>query len=1039
MKAFCWRRLAVFGLSLLASSASSLHANEASIDFSRDIRPILSEHCYACHGPGDQEAGLRLDSAAAAEALLDSGRRAITAGNPHESELIARINASDPDVIMPPPESNKTLSAAAKDLLTRWIASGAAYEQHWSFRPIVRPTVPAGEQPNPIDRFLAQRLATTELPVNATADRPTLIRRLSFALTGLPPTSAEVDRFVADERPDAYEQLVDRLLTSPHHGEEMARHWLDQARYADTHGLHLDNERQMWLYRDWVVQAFNENLPFDQFAVWQLAGDLLPEATVDQQIATGFSRCNVTTSEGGSINDELVFRYAIDRTATMTNAFMGLTGQCAVCHSHKFDPLSQREFYSLYAFFNSAADPGFDGNVLRTTPTLAVPAASQRQQRETLTAEVAQLEGAVDAAIERALLSVQPPPLAATKWIDEAWPEATVARHGPDARVAWVDRQPAAENATAATGGSRCLEFAAEQPTQTVLLGPGLTMKVPEQATLVLDVKLDPADAPVAVMVQLRSTGWDHGVAWGDWAAVPLVDNREKDKRKALIHADEALTAGKWQRLSIPLSRLGLKPGMPITGVAIAQSRGRACWDNVGLDWPAKPTPSAACNDWWQQQAALADEKLKEFPAAIRSLLQQGPKETTDPGAIAKVRRFWATKVWTEQPASVALAAAELEAATKILADLDELVPETLVFNDLPKMRESFVMERGAYDQPGEKVQRGTPAFLPPLEVAENQNPTRLDLARWLVSGKHPLTPRVAANRLWQQFFGTGLVKTHEDFGLQGEPPSHPALLDWLAAEYRDSGWDTRRLVRLLVTSEAFQRSSLVQPEQLARDPDNRLLARGPRLRLDAEQIRDQALFVSGLMVPTMGGRGVKPYQPDNIWEPVGFAGSNTRNYYRDSSDSLYRRSLYTFLKRTAPPPFMSNFDAPNREAYCARRERSNTPLQALQLMNDVQHVEAARALATRGFTASVVDDAGRAAWLFRAVLARKPDAVETKLLLDSLAAHRTRYREDLPAAEQLIAHGDSTSPSHLPPAELAAWTLLANTILNLDEAVTRN
>jgi hypothetical protein len=652
---------------------------------------------------------------------------------------------------------------------------------------------------------------------------------------------------------------------------------------------------------------------------------------------------------------------------------------------------------------------------------------------------VAQLEGTVDAAIERALLSVQPPPLAATKWIDEAWPEATVARHGPDARVAWVDRQPAAENATAATGGSRCLEFAAEQPTQTVLLGPGLAMKVPEEATLVLDVKLDPADAPVAVMVQLRSTGWDHGVAWGDWAAVPLVDNREKDKRKALIHADEALTAGKWQRLSIPLSRLGLKPGMPITGVAIAQSRGRACWDNVGLDWPAKPTPSAACNDWWQQQAALADEKLKEFPAAIRSLLQQGPKETTDPGAIAKVRRFWATKVWTEQPASVALAAAELEAATKILADLDELVPETLVFNDLPKMRESFVMERGAYDQPGEKVQRGTPAFLPPLEVAENQNPTRLDLARWLVSGKHPLTPRVAANRLWQQFFGMGLVKTHEDFGLQGEPPSHPALLDWLAAEYRDSGWDTRRLVRLLVTSDAFKRSSVVAPRQLRQDPDNRLLARGPRIRLDAEQIRDQALFVAGLLVPAMGGRGVKPYQPDNIWEPVGFAGSNTRNYYRDSGDSLYRRSLYTFLKRTAPPPFMSNFDAPNREAYCARRERSNTPLQALQLMNDVQHVEAARALAARGLAASVTDDADRVAWLFRTVLARRPEPPEQVLLTAALNGHRARYQDETAAAKQLIAHGDSVVPTHIPPEELAAWTLLANTILNLDEAVTRN
>jgi hypothetical protein len=357
----------------------------------------------------------------------------------------------------------------------------------------------------------------------------------------------------------------------------------------------------------------------------------------------------------------------------------------------------------------------------------------------------------------------------------------------------------------------------------------------------------------------------------------------------------------------------------------------------------------------------------------------------------------------------------------------------------MPKMRDSFVMLRGAYDKPGEKVTRGTPAFLPPLEVDEGKTPSRLDLATWLVSKEHPLTARVAANRLWQQFFGTGLVKTHEDFGLQGEPPSHPELLDWLAAEFRDGGWDTRKMVRLIVTSDAFKRSGAVQPQQLARDPENRLLARGPRIRLDAEQIRDQALFVSGLLVPTMGGRGVKPYQPDNIWEPVGFAGSNTRTYYRDSGDSLYRRSLYTFLKRTAPPPFMTNFDAPNREQFCARRERSNTPLQALQLMNDVQHVEAARGLATRVLAASAVDDAARIGWLFETVLARAPEPAEAKLVAESLAAHRARYAADVDAAGKLTRIGDSPVPAHIAPAELAAWTLVANTVLNLDEALTRN
>jgi hypothetical protein len=395
--------------------------------------------------------------------------------------------------------------------------------------------------------------------------------------------------------------------------------------------------------------------------------------------------------------------------------------------------------------------------------------------------------------------------------------------------------------------------------------------------------------------------------------------------------------------------------------------------------------------------------------------------------------------VWADPPEQLIAAAADHDALRKIREGIDDVIPQTLVFNDLPQMRESFVMLRGAYDKPGDKVARGTPAFLPPLDVAPGQTPSRLHLAKWLVSKQHPLTPRVAANRLWQQFFGTGLVKTHEDFGLQGEPPSHPELLDWLAAEYRASGWHTRRLVGLIVTSAAFKRSAVVQPQQLARDPENRLLARGPRIRLDAEQIRDQALFVSGLLVSTMGGRGAKPYQPDNIWEPLAFAGSNTRTYYRDSGDNLYRRSLYTFFKRTAPPPFMVNFDAPNREQFCARRERSNTPLQALQLMNDEQHVEAARALAARSLAASAVDDAGRIGWLFATVLAREPEPAEARIVVESLAVHRERYKADPAAAGQLLRIGDSEPPAHVDPAELAVWTLVANTILNLDEALTRN
>jgi hypothetical protein len=1029
------------GLWLAAARALAAEtAQSPPLRFDRDIRPLLSENCYACHGPGQQEAGLRLDSAEEAARELESGTRAIVAGDPAKSELIARINATDPDVVMPPPHSKKTLSAEQKELLTRWIQAGAPYEKHWSYRPLERPEVPAGKAANPIDRFLDAAIASATLPVNAEADRPTLIRRLSFALTGLPPTPEQVAAFVADASPDAYAKLVEKLLASPHHGEEMARHWLDNARYADTHGLHLDNEREMWLYRDWVVKAFNGNLPFDQFTVWQLAGDLLPSATADQKIATGFSRCNVTTSEGGSINDELLFRYAVDRTATMTNAWMGLTGQCAVCHSHKFDPISHKEFYSLYAFFNSAADPGMDGNTRRTAPSIQLKTPAQEELLAVIDRDLAPYEKAIDEAIAAAGY-VDPADAAAeetieTLWLADGWPEHAVAHTGPGGTATWVEATAVAP----AQAGSRCLEVVASAPVQVVTTDGEETFRVPDKAEIFVHVWLDPDDPPDAVMLQFRAKSWNHGVVWGDWSDVPFADDR-KGNGDGLALAGPLPEAGKWVRLAIDPSRMEMPPGTRVTGLALAQARGRARWDSIGVSVgkPAAQVPSLSFATWWKQQSALPADKLVGIPERLVSLVQQGPGNVTNPADIARLKRYWLTRVWASPPDRLVAAAADYDAVEKIRDGIDDSIPRSLVFNDLPTMRESFVMLRGAYDKRGDKVTRGTPAFLPPLSVPEGQTPSRLDLAKWLVSKEHPLTARVAANRLWQQFFGTGLVKTHEDFGLQGEPPSHPELLDWLAAEYRDGGWDTRSIVRLIVTSDAFRRSGAVQPQQIARDPENRLLARGPRIRLDAEQIRDQTLFVSGLLVPALGGRGVKPYQPDNIWEPVGYALSNTRNYYRDSGESLYRRSLYTFLKRTAPPPFMSNFDAPSREAFCGRRERSNTPLQALQLLNDEQHVEAARTLAARALAASATDDAGRIAWLFQAVLARGPEPREAKVVAESLAAHREEYAADAAAAEKLIRVGESEPPGHVEPAEMAAWTLVANTLLNLDEALTRN
>ena len=1014
-------------------------AAEKPIRFDRDIRPLLSEHCFACHGPGKQEAGLRLDDGPATLALLESGERAIVPGDTASSALIARIVATDPDTVMPPPHFHKELSEAQKDLLTRWIAAGAPYEQHWSFRKIVRPEVPAapGDPGNPIDRFLEARVAAEGLPLNAAADRPTLIRRVSFALTGLPPTPEEVAAFVADPAPDAYDKLVDRLLASPHHGEEMARHWLDVSRYADTHGLHLDNERHMWAYRDWVVKAFNENLPFDQFTILQLAGDLLPGATREQQTATGFSRCNVTTSEGGSINEELLFRYAVDRTATTLNAWMGLTGQCAVCHDHKFDPISAKDFYSLYAFFNSAADPGFDGNIEQTAPVIKLPTPEQETELAALDAKLPELEKRIEEAVasvvyvDPATADPKPAPVTSESvWLDDDLPAGATAQSSPGGPTWFTGTEPGT-----VLSGARCLDRTASGIGQDVFMPAGEIHAGPSGGEVFAHVWIDPAAPPRAVMIQLHTDGWEHRAVWGEGGVIPW---------GAVGQASQLVLgplpeAGKWVRVAFKPESIGVPPGTKIGGFALTQFDGHVRWDKVGLSSTDDPTTDQARSfaAWWKPR--VGQEKLDDVPEPLRGLVREGPEKTTNADDVTRIRRHWLRTVWREKPEGIAVPDRELVETRRKRDDLEKALVRTFVFNDLPQMRDSFIMLRGAYNKPGEKVTRATPAFLPPLATLEGATPNRLDLAKWILLPEQPLVARVAANRLWQQFFGTGLVKTSEDFGQQGESPSHPELLDWLAVEYRESGWNTRHLVKLLVTSRAFCRQASIAPEHQAADPENRLLAHGPRIRLDAEQIRDNALAVSGLLVPTLGGRGVRPYQPDNIWEPVGFAGSNTQRYARDTGPALWRRSLYAFVKRTAPPPFMVNFDAPNREQFCARRERSNTPLQALQLMNDVQHVEAARALATRALASGPADDAARIDWLFRTVIARGAESAELAVVAEELAAHRGRYAADSEAAKRLVALGESKAPENIPAEELAAWTLVSNMLLNLDETLSRN
>lgn len=1028
----------IIGLIVYFVVEKSIFSQEK-LSYNRDIKPILADKCFACHGFDERtrQAGLRLDTFQGAISD-EAGDPAVVPGNSAESTLWLRITSADPDEIMPPPSSHKVLSADEIDKLKRWIDEGAVYETHWAFTPIARPPIPGDPAAagNPVDRFIGARLATVGRRLAPPADRRTLIRRVAFTLTGLPPTVAEVRQFLADESPQAYEAMVDRYLASPHYGEEMARHWLDLARYGDTHGLHLDNERQMWAYRDWVVQSFNRNQPFDQFTIEQLAGDLLPNPTTDQLVATGFNRCNVTTSEGGAIDDEFRYRYAVDRTVTMAETWLGLTAGCAVCHDHKFDPISTEEFYSLYAFFNSAADPPMDGNALLTNPVLRLSTPEDEQKLNQLDSSIRELEGEIQSAAASIQYSDpadadQPVEAMSAEsiWFDDEFPEGgQLVFNGHPTQLVSAEMGPVYR-------GLKALKRTTEGLAQDVWQQAKTPLRLPREGSLFAWVFIDADRPPQAVMLQFHRENWEHRAVWGDINAIHWGEAHTASR----FYMGPLPEAGTWSKLEVTLDKVGLKPGDELSGFALTQFGGTVSWDLVGVTGIIDPAndPSRSFRRWWESVRGV---NVPDLPTELNELARGGPSPDAPPEAVGRLRRHYLTNICTETKVVLEPLVNKWKQIRMERDEYDRKIPRTFVYRDGEK-RQSFVMKRGQYDQPGKPVEPSVPAVLPRLHKQDDSRPAnRLDLARWIMAEENPLTARVIVNRFWQKVFGTGLVKSSGDFGTQGELPSHPELLDFLATEFRESGWNVKQLVRLLVTSETFRQSSRLTPDLIELDPENRLLTRGPRFRLDAEQIRDNALAVSGLLDRSFGGKGVKPYQPPNIWEPVGYIDSNTRNYKQDSGSALYRRSLYTFLKRTAPPPFMVNFDAPNREQSCSRRERSNTPLQALQLLNDVQHVEAARKLAER-----VLKDAPegpietRITAMYEIVLAREPRPEESAVLKRQYESHRHRYEQDQPAAEALVSLGESPRDKDLPSSELAALTLLASTLLNLDETLNLN
>jgi hypothetical protein len=1026
------------------------------LEYNRDIRPILAENCFACHGPDSaaRKAGLRLDlreEAVTAEAIVP--------GSPEKSALVERIFADEPAKVMPPRKSHKKLTAAQKETLRRWIALGAEYQPHWSLIPPKRPPIPAvknkGWVRNQIDNFILAELEKRGLQPAPEADRRTLARRLSLDLTGLPPTPEEVEAFVKDVAPDAYEQLVDRLLKSPHWGEHRGRYWLDAARYADTHGIHFDNYREMWVYRDWVINAFNRNLPFDQFTIEQLAGDLLPNRTLDQIIASGFNRCNITTNEGGVIPEEYLVLYTRDRTETTSQIWLGLTANCAVCHDHKFDPLSQKEFYQMAAFFNNTTQGAMDGNIRDTPPIIPVPRPEDRPRFEALTKQIAEIRKQADARKNVARADFD-------QWLAQAKPEQ-LAKLIPAEALRLHARLSEGTGKTiqlVVDGKERPLTLesgfdwaAGKIAPKAFTLRPGGTIEIPEAGDFEKDqgfscggwVKIPKRGQVGAVLARMDNPnghrGWDLWMET-DRIGMHFIHKWPDDALKVV--AKSPLQPGQWYHVFATYDGSGKAAGVRVylNGVAqpvdvqadkLKQTIRTTVPLKVGQRHTSERLQGVTLQDlrlYGRTLSGTEVEQLAKTPRALELLskpaAQRTPPEQND------LFDWWLTSF--DQPSREL--AAKLATLQQEEVNLRSRGTVAHVMQERPAEPMAYMLYRGEYDKRRDPVKPGTPRALPVMPSALPKN--RLGFAQWLLRPEHPLTARVTVNRFWQEMFGTGIVRTSGDFGVAGELPSHPELLDWLAVDFRESGWDVKRFFKLLVTSATYRQAAVTTPEKLEKDPQNRLLSRGPRFRMDAEMIRDYALAGSGLLAPRIGGPSAKPYQPDGVWEAVAMIGSNTRDYRRDSGANLYRRSLYTFWKRAAPPASMEIFNAPSRETCIVRRERTDTPLQALVTLNDPQFVEAARYLAERALKEGGDKVEGQIDFLARQLLARPFRVEEMQLVQASVTDLLVFYKSHQEDAKKLITVGESKADPALDVPTLAAWTMVVNELMNLDEVLNK-
>ncbi|MCU1260640.1 MAG: hypothetical protein JWO80_3525 [Bryobacterales bacterium] len=1037
----------------------------ASVDFDRDIRPILSDNCYTCHGPDEQRrmANLRFDT-------KDGGAfRTLVPGDSGKSKLYQRISATSKAQRMPPPGATTTLNEKQIELIKQWIDQGAKWELHWSYvapRRLPPPVVTAKKWVrNPVDNFILARLEQENLKPAPEADKATLLRRVTLDLTGLPPTPAELDSFLADKSPNAYDTRVDRLLASPRYGERMAMQWLDLARYADTHGYHIDSHREMWHWRDWVIDAFNRNKPYDQFTIEQLAGDLLPNATTEQKLATGFNRNHMINFEGGAIPEEYQVEYVIDRVEATSNVWMGTTMGCARCHDHKYDPIKQKEFYRFFAFFNTIPEKGLDGRKGNAEPMIQLPSDRQAARLAAVNAALEEKQKVLDekhvAALEAAWETGEPKVVKTSSPRDGLLAHYELDGSVSDSSGNYHSGRLVAGDVTYSAGA---VNKNAEFDGQTQLdLGQAGDFDSKTPFSIAVWLRENDRD-PMTVLQKAESSKDRRGYELSFDEAIPIGDLRRGAKLSfKLIHKqpDDLIEISTRRRL--PTSSKDPGQPKPWYHVALnydgsAKASGLKLYINgkleevdvvhdhlsgsirtpgslqIGNKELAKPY-KGSMDDLRIYSRELNPDEVEELAVrepARATLLIPAKRRGKDQAAL--LRDFYLTYVAPEPYRRSWLDLQTLKAEKQLL---DDTIPTSMVMADMSKPRDSFVLGRGDYRNQTEKVTPGVPAVLPPLPKDAPAN--RLTLARWLVDPAHPLTARVAVNRYWQMYFGAGIVKTTEDFGSQGDPPSHPELLDWLATEFVRTGWDVKAMQKLIVTSAAYRQSSKATPELIEKDPDNRLLARGPRFRLPAETVRDNALAISGILKERVGGPSVFPYQPVGLWEDTAFGDVYSAQSYTPShGDDLYRRSMYSFWKRTSGPPALITFDAPDREKCTARRLLTNTPLQALVLMNDPTYVESARWLAQRMIAEGGADPGKRIRLGFRLATARVPRLEEVQVLRDLEEKELAQYRRDREAARKLLAVGESKYDPKLDPSELAAWTTVASTILNLDETISK-